>query len=152
MFEYELKKLNLSEKREQQLKLPYIAKDVETIRIMTEIYCHAHHNTKEGLCPECEEFYLYSVKRLACCPFGEKKPVCAKCKIHCYGKGYKERAKEIMAFSGPKLLLKHPILSMRHVMALNLRKNLPQPNRVHWQKKTIKLPEFFYGSPLIINS
>jgi len=42
MFEYELKKLNLSEKREQQLKLPYIAKDVETIRIMTEIYCHAH--------------------------------------------------------------------------------------------------------------
>ena len=117
MFEYELKKLNLSEKREQQLKLPYIAKDVETIRIMTEIYCHAHHNTKEGLCPECEEFYLYSVKRLACCPFGEKKPVCAKCKIHCYGKGYKERAKEIMAFSGPKLLLKHPILSMRHIMA-----------------------------------
>ena len=48
MFEYELKKLNLSEKREQQLKLPYIAKDVETIRIMTEIYCHAHHNTKKG--------------------------------------------------------------------------------------------------------
>ena len=41
-----------------------------------------------------------------------------KCKIHCYGKGYKERAKEIMAFSGPKLLLKHPILSMRHIMAL----------------------------------
>ena len=118
MLEYELKKLNLSEKREQQLKLPYIAKDVETIRIMTEIYCHAHHNTKEGLCPECEEFYLYSVKRLACSPFGEKKPVCAKCNIHCYGKGYKERAKEIMAFSGPKLLLKHPILSMRHILAL----------------------------------
>jgi len=23
-----------------------------------------------------------------------------------------------MAFSGPKLLLKHPILSMRHIMAL----------------------------------
>lgn len=118
MLEYELKKLNLSEKREHQLKLPYIAKDVETIRIMTEIYCHAHHNTKEGLCPECEEFYLYSVKRLACCPFGEKKPVCAKCNIHCYGKGYKERAKEIMAFSGPKLLLKHPFLSLRHITAL----------------------------------
>ena len=98
MLEYELKKLNLSEKREQQLKLPYIAKDVETIRIMTEIYCHAHHNTKEGLCPECEEFYLYSVKRLACCPFGEKKPVCAKCNIHCYGKGHKERGQRNYGF------------------------------------------------------
>ena len=99
MLEYELKKLNLSEKREQQLKLPYIAKDVETIRIMTEIYCHAHHNTKEGLCPECEEFYLYSVKRLACCPFGEKKPVCAKCNIHCYGQRIQGGGpKKIMGF------------------------------------------------------
>lgn len=116
--EYELKRLNLSEKREAQLRLPYMAEEVKTIRIMTEIYCHAHHHTKEGLCPECEEFYLYAVKRIACCPFGEDKPVCGKCKIHCFGKGFKEKAKEIMAFSGPKLLFKHPWLSMRHVMAL----------------------------------
>lgn len=118
MFEYELKRLDLSEKREQQLKLPYIAKDVQTIRHMTEIYCHAHHDSKDGLCPECEDFYLYSVKRLACCPFGEKKPVCGSCKIRCFGKGYKERAKEIMAYSGPRLLLKHPYLSLRHIIAL----------------------------------
>ncbi len=118
MFEYELKRLNLSEKREQQVKHPYIAKDVETIRIMTEIFCHAHHDTKEGMCPECEDFYLYAVKRLACCPFGEKKPVCGSCKIHCFGKGYKEKAKEIMAFSGPRLILKHPYLSFRHLVAL----------------------------------
>ena len=117
MFEYELKRLNLSEKREQQVKHPYIAKDVETIRIMTEIFCHAHHDTKEGMCPECEDFYLYAVKRLACCPFGEKKPVCGSCKIHCFGKGYKEKAKEIMAFSGPRLILKHPYLSFRHLVA-----------------------------------
>ena len=118
MFEYELKRLNLSEKREQQVKHPYIAKDVETIRIMTEIFCHAHHDTKEGMCPECEDFYLYSVKRLACCPFGEKKPVCGSGKIPCFGKGYKEKAKEIMAFSGPRLILKHPYLSFRHLVAL----------------------------------
>ena len=118
MFEYELKRLNLSEKREQQVKHPYIAKDVETIRIMTEIFCHAHHDTKEGMCPECEDFYLYAVKRLACCPFGEKKPVCGSCKIHCFGNVYKEKAKEIMAFSGPRLILKHPYLSFRHLVAL----------------------------------
>ena len=118
MFEYELKRLNLSEKREQQVKHPYIAKDVETIRIMTEIFCHAHHDTKEGMCPECEDFYLYAVKRLACCPFGEKKPVCGSCKIHCFGKGYKEKAKEIMAFSGPILILNHPYLSSRNFLAL----------------------------------
>ena len=118
MFEYELKRLNLSEKREQQVKHPYIAKDVETIRIMTEIFCHAHHDTKEGMCPECEDFYLYAVKRLACCPFGEKKPVCGSCKIHCFGKGYKEKAKEIMAFSGPRLILKHPYLSFRHFSSI----------------------------------
>ena len=117
MLEYELKKLNLSEKREQQLKLPYIAKDVETIRIMTEIYCHAHHNTKEGLCPECEEFYLYSVKRLACCPFGEKKSSCKKCSVHCYKPAMRERMREVMRFSGPRMLLYAPMEAIRHLFS-----------------------------------
>ena len=116
--QYELKRLNLSEKREAQLRLPYLVEEVKTIRIMTEMYCRAHHGTREGMCPECEEFYLYAVKRIACCPFGDKKPVCGKCKIHCFGKGFKEKAKEIMAFSGPKLIYKHPWLSMRHLIAL----------------------------------
>uniref|UniRef100_UPI00402A9FBB nitrous oxide-stimulated promoter family protein n=1 Tax=Turicimonas muris TaxID=1796652 RepID=UPI00402A9FBB len=47
-----------------------------------------------------------------------EKPVCGSCKIHCFGKGYKEKAKEIMAFSGPRLILKHPYLSFRHLVAL----------------------------------
>lgn len=114
-----LEKMKLSEKRLIQLRNPYIRKEVETIRIMTEIYCSAHHGTEKGnLCPECEEFYLYSAKRLACCPFGENKPVCAKCKIHCFGKEFKGKAKAIMAFAGPRLVLRHPILSLRHLMAL----------------------------------
>ena len=95
MFEYELKRLNLSEKREQQVKHPYIAKDVETIRIMTEIFCHAHHDTKEGMCPECEDFYLYAVKRLACCPFGEKNRSAEAAKSTVSAKVIKKKQKKL---------------------------------------------------------
>lgn len=110
--------LDLSEKRLKQLQNKYIADEVRTIRLMTEIYCHAHHGTDSELCEECQAFFEYARKRLACCPYGDKKPVCKKCRIHCFGKDFKTKAKEIMAYSGPRLMLRHPILSLRHIAAV----------------------------------
>lgn len=109
----------LSEKRLERLKDPYIAKEVQTIRVMTEIFCADHHGTAKGeLCPSCKDFLAYATKRLASCPFGAEKPICKKCKIHCFQKEYKTLAKEIMAYAGPRMILPHPILAMRHVIAM----------------------------------
>ena len=105
------------EKNRLNMPSTRIRQEQEIVAQMVRIYCRQKEKHTD-LCPDCKELLQYAHARLSHCPFGEKKPVCAKCKIHCYGKGYKERAKEIMAFSGPKLLLKHPILSMRHIMAL----------------------------------
>ncbi len=112
----------LSPKRLEQLKDPYIANEVKTIKIMTDIYCHGHahgHSQSEdlALCEKCQDFLDYATKRLACCPYGAKKPVCKKCKIHCFQKDYKSKAKEIMSYAGPRLLWKHPILACRHIAA-----------------------------------
>jgi hypothetical protein len=108
----------LSEKRKERLKDPYLQKEVLTIRLMTEIYCRGHHGKEQTLCPECRDFADYAVKRIACCPYGRNKPVCKKCKIHCFQKSYKDRAREIMAYAGPRLLLRHPVLSFRHLCAV----------------------------------
>ncbi|MCD8340099.1 MAG: nitrous oxide-stimulated promoter family protein [Burkholderiales bacterium] len=110
----------LSPKRLEKLKDSYIANEVKTIRIMSEIYCHDHHlrQGSQNLCDECQDFVDYATKRLACCPYGASKPVCNKCKIHCFQKDYKTLAKKIMAYSGPRLLWTHPILAMRHVVAM----------------------------------
>lgn len=86
-----------------------------TIVKMVRIYCAAHHDgDQEGLCPACGEFLDYAVLRLEKCPYGEDKPTCANCPIHCYKPARKAQAREIMRYAGPRMLLRHPVLAISH--------------------------------------
>ncbi len=95
---------------------PRITREKKTIGAMVHIYCKAHHETKDELCQECAEFYEYAKMRLDKCPFQENKTTCGKCRIHCYKPGMKEKVREIMRYSGPRMLLHHPVLAMHHVV------------------------------------
>ena len=66
---------------------------------MTAIYCRDRHGG-EPLCEACQALMTYAAKRLAVCPFGEDKPVCAKCQIHCYGPKPREDVRTIMQREG----------------------------------------------------
>lgn len=81
---------------------------------MILIYCKSHHGVKE-LCKECSELQEYAIERLVHCPVKENRPVCSKCKIHCYKTDYREKIKKVMRFSGPRMLVKHPILALYHL-------------------------------------
>ena len=76
---------------------------------MIAIYCCAHHNLRKKLCEECAELCDYSTERLECCPYGEKKPMCSKCPIHCFKKDKRLQIREVMRFSGRRMIFKHPI-------------------------------------------
>jgi hypothetical protein len=87
----------------------------KTIQCMTEIYCNGHHGTKKGeLCPECTEFKEYAFLRLSKCPFQEKKTTCGKCKIHCYKPDMKQKVRQVMRYSGPRMLLVRPDYALHH--------------------------------------
>ena len=86
---------------------------------MATIYCRDRHGSPSGLCPECAALMTYAAKRLAVCPFGEDKPVCAKCKVHCYGPAPREQVRTIMRCAGPRMMLQHPWLALGHVLVLN---------------------------------
>lgn len=89
---------------------PRIAREKRIVDKMITIYCQKNHHSKNGaLCPECEELKAYTHKRLLCCPFAKDKPVCAKCKIHCYNTQRREQIKKVMRYAGPKMVYKHPI-------------------------------------------
>lgn len=90
-----------------------IEREKRTIELMIKIYCKKKHKNKE-LCDECQELLEYAHKRLSFCKFGEEKSACAKCPIHCYKKDMKEKVKEVMRFSGPRLLIYNPIELFRH--------------------------------------
>lgn len=82
---------------------------------MVGIYCSAHHDIAGNmLCANCQEFLDYAELRLEKCPYGEDKPTCANCPIHCYKPARKTQAREIMRYAGPRMLLRHPLLAVAH--------------------------------------
>lgn len=92
-----------------------LARERLTMATMVGMYCSAHHDLAgDTLCESCQEFQDYADARLQKCPYGEGKPTCANCPIHCYKPARKEQARQIMRFAGPRMLLRHPLLAIAH--------------------------------------
>lgn len=86
---------------------------------MIRIFCDAHHDTAgKSLCPECSKLLDYAKDRLDKCPFGHNKGACSKCRIHCYKPDLRKQVTEVMRFSGPRMLRKHPLLAIDHLLKL----------------------------------
>jgi len=93
--------------------MSHLERERTTISKMVGIYCKAHHGSN-GLCDECAVFMDYAEVRLEKCPYGEDKPTCSNCPVHCYKESYRDQAKEIMRYAGPRMLLRHPVLTITH--------------------------------------
>ena len=93
--------------------------EFNTINAMVKIYCKAHHVSADQKppCAQCVEFLLYANEKLDRCPYGQNKPTCNKCPIHCYKKNRRQQARDIMSYAGPRMLFKHPILAIKHLLA-----------------------------------
>lgn len=99
------------------------AYDKKVLRIMLELYCGDNHRCGGGLCGDCQELLDYASKRVDHCPLGTEKVTCAKCAIHCYDKPHKEAVRRAMRYSGPRLMLHHPIIALRHLFKEVLHKS-----------------------------
>lgn len=81
---------------------------------MVRMYCR-HKEGNRDLCSDCAEVLDYANNRLSLCRFGNNKPTCRKCPVHCYNKEMLERIRAIMRRSGPRMLLYHPVEAVRHL-------------------------------------
>ena len=79
----------------------------KTIKLMIHIYCKGNHG-HDNLCGECSDILKYAEEKLIRCPFQKDKPVCSNCDIHCYRSDYNDKIKQIMRYSGRRILFKHP--------------------------------------------
>jgi len=96
---------------------PRLQRELKTIQAMVEIYCHSRHSLPPGdLCQECRALLVYARKRLRHCPFQTRKPTCGKCPVHCYKKDMRAQVKEVMRYSGPRMIRHHPILAFMHLL------------------------------------
>ena len=90
-------------------------REKEIVSLMISIYCHKKHKCK-NLCSECSALDTYARQRSDKCPFMETKTFCSNCKVHCYKNDMREKIKEVMRYSGPRMILHHPIMAIRHVI------------------------------------
>ncbi len=95
---------------------PRVARERRTVVSMIEVYCRHRHRTNGALCDGCQELLSYAMARLEKCPFQENKPTCAKCPIHCYQPKRREQIREVMRVAGPRMLLRHPLFTIRHYL------------------------------------
>ena len=98
---------NVNSKREREKAV---------VSLMVALYCKKQHGGKGQLCEECAALLEYAKFRSDKCPFMETKTFCSNCKVHCYKPEMRERIKQVMRFSGPRMILYHPILAIRHVI------------------------------------
>jgi hypothetical protein len=111
---------------------PRMKREKKTIEAMVRIYCKNKHMTKGELCAECAAFLEYAKLRLDRCPFQEKKTTCAHCPIHCYQPEKRQKAKEIMRYAGPRMLVHHPGLALHHVWDERKKpEKLPKKQAIH---------------------
>ncbi len=88
-----------------------------TVSKMIRMFCNGKHKGKNTLCTHCLELENYAHNRLESCTFGEKKPVCKNCSIHCYKPEYRNRIREVMRYAGPRMILYHPWDVFGHLMS-----------------------------------
>lgn len=94
-----------------------IQKDLDVVGRFTELWCAGHHH--EGrrpvtlgetatiqLCPECAEFFAYARHKRETCPLEPEKPSCKHCQVHCYAPPQRAKVRQIMAWSGMRMLLR----------------------------------------------
>ena len=67
-----------------------IEKEKQISELMIKLYCNKNHNTKKTFCSSCE--------------------------THCYKRDMAEQIRKVMRFSGPRMLLYHPITAIKHII------------------------------------
>ena len=94
-----------------------IEEEKNLLAFMVSIYCRKKEKNPV-ICADCRELIEYAQARLDHCPFGEAKPACKKCSIHCFKPEMKERIKKVMRYAGPRMFLLFPRKALMHYLCI----------------------------------
>ncbi len=100
-------------------------REERTISQMIALYCAGNHADApkeehavcgEPLCEECAQLDAYATLRTRRCRKMEVKTSCDACENHCYKPNEREKIRQVMRYSGPRMLGKHPLAAIRHLL------------------------------------
>ena len=91
-----------------------IEREKQTVRKMIKLYCS--HRLKADTIPEAYQHLAdFACRRLDHCRYGESKSACKDCPTHCYPPTEREQIREVMRWTGPRMILYSPIAAIRHL-------------------------------------
>jgi hypothetical protein len=109
--------------------------DLKTVARFIDVYCRFKHKNAQKslvqlkthdvstiygrelhLCRDCRKLLAHAFVKRSRCPF-DPKPMCKKCPDHCYAPAYAARMREVMKFSGRKLVLSGRLDYLLHLLA-----------------------------------
>ena len=79
------------------------AEDRTVFSYKADGWCQVMRNKDLVLCQNCSRLLKHGITKLLLCPY-DPKPMCKKCKTHCYAPGYREKVRKVMRFSGSYLI------------------------------------------------
>jgi hypothetical protein len=108
--------------------------DLRTLACFINVYCrHKHSDAPKAkselkthdvtliageevmLCPECQRLLAHAFTKRSHCPM-DPKTACKHCPNHCYHPSYRAQIREVMKFSGRKLLLSGRLDYLYHLL------------------------------------
>jgi hypothetical protein len=90
-----------------------LEREKKTVEALIKLYCYKDN---AYLCKTCKKLLEYAKERIDHCPYGVNKPTCADCSIHCYSHDMKHEMLIRMRETRYKMLFKHPVLTLLHVI------------------------------------
>ena len=93
-------------------------REKEQMAKMIRLYCRGkrHPADGSGLCQSCGGLLAYAQKRIEHCPHMADKTFCSKCPTPCYSAEMRTAIRQVMRYSGPRMLLYSPVLVLQHVL------------------------------------
>jgi Nitrous oxide-stimulated promoter len=111
-----------------------LRKDLKTLAMFIHIYCRYKHRDAPKttatlkthdvtaiagreihVCPDCARLLAHAFTKRTHCPM-DPKPACKHCPNHCYHPAYRAQIRQVMHFSGKKLLLSGRLDYLFHLL------------------------------------
>ncbi len=114
---------------------PRVLKDLLLLIKFVEVYCHSHHADRSDrkdvdlkthdikeltgknvcLCPDCRKLLAHALVKRTVCPM-QPKPSCKHCPRHCYHPKYRQQIRDVMKYSGRKLVMHGRVDYLLHLL------------------------------------
>ena len=100
-------------------------KEKLSVSYMIALYCKKMHKDcdrdcmgycRELICIDCADLDSYACLRTDKCAHMLTKSSCSNCKTPCYKPQMRQKIKQVMRFSGPRMFFVHPIIAILYLI------------------------------------